>query len=108
MSVLARVKCAVGKHSGEWSRPGSRCEISRVCDSCGTLEVRVPHVWGQFVYLEADQCDQARRCQRCGSTETRSGHQWGPWLYLNTEFNSPQFRSCRRCHRSERTAPTMR
>jgi hypothetical protein len=108
MSLLAKARCTVGRHSGEWSHRGSRCEIARVCDSCGKREEQTHHVWGPFAYLNADQCDQTRRCERCGSTESRSVHEWGSWLYLNGEFNSGQFHTCQRCHQTERTTYTMR
>jgi hypothetical protein len=108
MSILATLRCNAGRHSGAWSHPGSRCEIMRICDSCGKLEEQTHHLWGPFAYLEADQCEQTRRCERCGSTQSRSSHEWGPWLYLNTEFTSPQVHTCRRCHQTERTNYTMR
>jgi hypothetical protein len=108
MSILATLKCKAGRHCGEWSRTGSQCEVTRRCDSCGTLEQQTHHIWGPFDYLAADQCDQTRRCERCGTAQSRPSHQWGPWLYLNTEFTSPQFHTCRRCHQTEHTRPTMR
>lgn len=108
MSVLGKVLCAAGLHSGTWSYPGRRCETTRTCDRCGRAEEVVRHTWGQYGYGEAGRCDQARRCGRCGSVDHRTTHQWGPWLYLNTEFNSPQFHVCVRCHETERTAPTLR
>jgi hypothetical protein len=108
MSILAKVRCKTGLHSGTWSHPGARCEMVRVCDACGKVEEKPHHVWGQFGYLDAGRCDQTRRCDRCGSTETRSRHEWGPWTYVNTEFNSPQAHTCRRCRLTERTAYTMR
>lgn len=108
MSVFRRGLCATGRHSGRWSYPGSRCEMVRTCDVCGETEEVTRHTWGEYAYADADRCGQCRRCERCGATETRTAHEWGPWLYLNTEFNSPQVRTCRRCHTAERTAPTMR
>jgi hypothetical protein len=108
MSILAKLRCKAGLHSGEWSHPGAHCEIARVCSCCGRLDERPRHVWGAFAHVEAARCDQTRRCERCGSTETRPGHEWGPWFYVNDELNSPQGHTCRRCHRSERTAHTMR
>ena len=108
MSVLRKAMCKMGRHSGEWSFPGSRCETVRVCDSCGKLEEKTHHIWGQFRYVNADQCDQTRRCERCGLTETQLKHLWGPWLYQNSEFNSPQVRTCQRCRKTERTIYTMR
>ena len=108
MSIWTRAACAVGRHSGEWSLPGDRCETVRICDSCGKLEKKWQHIWSPFGYVAANQCDQTRRCDRCGSAQTRSAHEWGPWVYVNNEVNSPQAHTCRRCHRNERTAYTMR
>jgi hypothetical protein len=108
MSMLGKALCRLGRHSGQWSHAGSRCETVRTCDVCGKTEELTRHAWGRYTYVDADQCGQIRRCERCGSTESRSWHQWGPWLYLNTEFTSPQVRTCRRCHESERTSYTMR
>jgi len=100
--------CAVGLHSGQWSRPGHRCESERVCRACGNLNEKVRHTWGGFVYVGADRCEQVRRCGRCGTTESRIEHDWGPWLYASTEFSAPQVHRCRRCHETEKTAYTMR
>ena len=108
MRVLKKAMCTMGRHSGEWSHPGSRCEIVRICPSCGEREEETHHVWGQFSYVSPDQCDQRRRCQRCGSTETRPRHEWGPWLYHDEQLNSRQARTCQRCHQTERTTYTMR
>jgi hypothetical protein len=88
MGLLVKARCKVGRHSGEWSHPGSQCEIVRVCNSCGKVTEETHHVWGQFGYLNADRCDQTRRCERCGSTETRSRHEWGPWLYHDEQLSS--------------------
>jgi hypothetical protein len=108
MSVLARAMCAMGRHSGQWSHPGSRCEVVRICDACGTREEETHHVWGEFGYVGAGRCDQTRRCERCGSTQSRIAHDWGPWFYHDAEFTSGQVRTCRRCHEAERTRYTMR
>ena len=108
MGVLTKVRCKAGRHSGEWSHPGRRCEIVRLCDSCGRRDEKTRHVWGRFAYVQAGRCDEIRRCERCGATESRDRHEWGPWLYLNTEMNSPQVHRCRRCHETERSGPTMR
>jgi hypothetical protein len=108
MTVVAKLKCRAGRHSGEWSNPGSHCEIVRICLSCGRREERNRHTWGQFGFVQTDGCDLIRRCARCGSTESRSSHEWGPWIYLNGEFTSPQTHTCRRCGLTERTAYTLR
>ena len=108
MNALAKAKCKARLHSGAWSHPGERCEIVRVCDSCGKVEEKSRHLWGDFVYLAAGQCEQTRRCERCGSAQTQLTHDWGPWSYVNNELNSPQVHTCRRCRQSERTAFTMR
>jgi len=108
MRILRRAMCLLGRHCGDWSPPGGRCEVVRICASCGTREEQARHAWGLFGYVDDERCDQVRRCERCGSTETRSRHEWGPWLYQNTEFNSPQIHTCQRCRQSERTSPTMR
>ena len=108
MNFWAKARCRTGLHSGEWSSPGRRCEIVRVCDACGRQQEKTRHTWGRFAYLAADQCEQTRRCERCGAIETRPVHEWGPWLYLNNELNSPQVHTCRRCHQNERTAYTLR
>jgi hypothetical protein len=103
MRVLTKALCRMGRHSGAWSLPGSRCEVVRVCDCCGEREEETHHVWGQFSYVGPGQCDQTRRCQRCGSTESRSRHQWGPWVYLDEELVTAQVHTCRRCHQREQT-----
>lgn len=103
MSVLRNAMCKIGRHSGDWSLPGRRCKVVRVCDSCGKLEMEPRHIWGQFSYVNDDQCEQIRRCDRCGSTESRSRHEWGPWVYLDEELLTAQVHTCRRCHQSERT-----
>lgn len=108
MNVVAKLKCRAGRHSGEWSSPGSHCEIVRICSSCGKREEENRHNWGAFGFVENGGCEQTRRCARCGSTESRSSHEWGPWLYLNGEFTSPQTHTCRRCGQTERTAYTLR
>ena len=109
MNVVDALRCKVGRHSGTWSHPGSRCQMVRTCESCGRTEEITRHRWGPFGgYLAPDDCAQIRRCERCGATESRSLHEWGPWLYANTEFTAPQVRTCRRCHRSERTLYTVR
>jgi hypothetical protein len=108
MSILSRALCAMGRHSGEWSHPGSRCETTRTCVSCGKQQERARHDWGRFDYVADGQCEQVRRCARCGSTESRTLHDWGPWFYHDEEFTSGQVHTCRRCHETERTAYTMR
>jgi hypothetical protein len=108
MSILMTLMCKAGRHSGEWSHPGSRCVVTRLCDACGKHEEQTHHAWGSFDDRAVGQCDQTRRCERCGSTESRSCHEWGPWLYLNSEFASPQVHTCRRCRQTERTRPTLR
>jgi hypothetical protein len=108
MSVLAKARCSVGRHSGEWSHPDGQCTIVRTCDSCGEVESETRHVWLPFEYTAPDRCDQSHRCERCGATELRVCHTWGPWRYSNLEFNSPQERVCRRCHQVERTRYTLR
>jgi hypothetical protein len=37
--------CKIGRHSGEWSPPGSRCEIVKICDFCGKLEEETHNIW---------------------------------------------------------------
>ncbi|MEU8819166.1 hypothetical protein [Actinoplanes sp. NPDC048796] len=106
MNIFRRALCALGRHSGEWSHPGSRCETVRVCAVCGRTEERGRHDWGAFA--AAGGCDRVRRCLRCGATDSWPEHDWGPWLYANTEFNAPQVRECRRCHTRDRTTPTYR
>jgi hypothetical protein len=108
MSGLRTAMCVIGRHSGDWSLPGSRCDIVRVCSSCGKREEQTRHVWGQFSYVDDERCDQVRRCERCGSTESRAWHEWGPWLYQNLESDSPQIRTCLRCRQAERSSHTMR
>ena len=108
MNLLRKMLCMVGLHAGQWSLSGVRCESSRVCDICGKTDEKVHHTWGEFDYLTADRCEQVRRCQRCGTTDSRTAHDWGPWRYANWEYNSPQFRRCRRCHEKEKTRATMR
>jgi hypothetical protein len=108
MNVLRKLMCATGLHSGRWSLPGARCEIVRVCTTCGKADEKFRHTWGEFGYVAADRCDQVRRCQRCGTPDSRTAHDWGPWRYLNWEYNSPQFRRCGRCHETEKTFATMR
>src|SRR5690349_7234457 len=103
MSVLGKAMCRLGRHTGVWSLPGSRCEIVRVCESCGKAEGKSRHSWGQFSYADQDHCDEIRRCERCGTTESRLRHEWGPWLYLDEELVTAQFHTCRRCHQTERT-----
>jgi hypothetical protein len=107
MGVLTTLRCKVGRHSGTWSAPNDRCEVFRVCDSCGKVEEHKRHVWGAFVYLTGDQCDQRRSCDRCGLTESRIRHQWGPWLYRDQQRTSGQVRVCRRCDQQERTRYTL-
>src|SRR4051794_37534882 len=58
MSVLAKTKCKVGGHSGEWSLLDGRCTSFRTCDSCGKLEARALHAWGAFDYVAPGRCDQ--------------------------------------------------
>ena len=108
MTILRSTLCAIGRHHGDWSLPGARCETTRVCASCGTAEERTRHVWGEFGYAGDGRCEQTRRCERCGSAQSRTLHDWGPWLYLTMEFDSPQAHTCRRCHDSERTRPTLK
>jgi hypothetical protein len=103
MSILRKATCGMGLHSGDWSLPGSRCEIVRTCRSCGKREAETRHVWGEFRYVDDRRCDQIRRCERCGSTESRSLHEWGPWVYYDEELVTAQVHTCRRCHQTERT-----
>jgi hypothetical protein len=103
MSILRKAMCSAGRHSGQWSLPGRRCEIVRICDSCGSREEQARHVWGRFDHVNAGQCDQVRRCDRCGAAQSRSLHQWGPWLYADDEIVTAQVHTCRRCHHTERT-----
>ena len=110
MSVLTRARCKAGRHSGEWSDPDRRCRTFRTCDSCGKVEEKTLHAWGQFDYVAPDRCDQGRRCERCGSTESQVRHEWGRWQYSEIrkaqwggeQLSSPQVRVCRRCHEAER------
>jgi hypothetical protein len=108
MNVLRTVMCRIGRHSGQWSLPGARCERVRICTACGTSDEQARHTWGEFAYVDADRCEQLRHCQRCGTTESWTVHEWDPWRYVNWEYNSPQFRTCRRCHEKERTVYTTR
>ena len=108
MSVLAKARCKVGQHSGEWSNSDGRCTTLRTCESCGKVEAKTVHVWGPFDYAAPDRCDQRRRCERCGAAEFQVQHEWGPWLYCNLERTSPQERVCKRCHEAERTRYTLR
>jgi hypothetical protein len=108
MSVFGRVLCVFGRHCGQWSSPGGRCEMDRVCAYCGKSEELTRHTWSPFAYVADDRCEQLRRCERCGSTESQPAHVWGPWRYLNTEFNSPQVRECLRCHATDKTSYTLR
>jgi hypothetical protein len=103
MSVLRSAICKLGRHSGDWSLPGSRCETVRICDACGERQEQTHHTWGPFGYVEDHRCDQIRRCERCGSTESLSRHDWGPWLYQDEQLVTAQVHTCRRCHRSEQT-----
>src|SRR3954451_4394974 len=103
MRILGTAMCKIGRHSGAWSLRGSRCEIVRICDSCGKREEETRHCWGQFSYADGDQCDEIRRCERCGLTQSRPRHDWVPWLYLDGEPVTAQFHTCRRCHQTERT-----
>lgn len=103
MSALRSAICKLGRHSGAWTLPGSRCETVRICDACGKRQEQTHHTWGPFGYVEDHRCDQIRRCERCGSTESRSRHEWGPWLYQDAQLVTAQVHTCRRCHRSERT-----
>ena len=98
------IACALGRHRGEWSHPGSRCEIVRVCGSCGARAEKTRHTWGRFGYVRDGRCEQTRRCERCHATESRSGHEWGPWVYCDEEIVTAQAHTCRRCHETERTA----
>jgi hypothetical protein len=108
MTVLKKALCKMGRHSGQWSHPGGRCEIVRICHSCGRREEETRHIWGQFSYVSPDQCGQTRRCERCGFSEARFRHEWGPWVYHDEQLNSGQVRACQRCHQTERTTYTMR
>jgi hypothetical protein len=108
MSAVQGLWCRLGQHTGEWSAPGRRCETTRVCTRCGRTETRTSHVWTPFSYVDTGRCAQIRSCVRCGMTESRTAHEWGPWVYANTEFTSPQSRTCRRCGETERTAYTVR
>jgi hypothetical protein len=103
MSALRKALCTMGWHSGEWSLPDSRCQVVRICDSCGKREEEPRHIWGRFSYIDDGQCDQIRRCGRCGSTESRSRHEWGGWVYLDEELVTARVHTCRRCHQTERT-----
>src|SRR5689334_134814 len=104
MSILRKALCGAGRHSGAWSLPGSRCEISRICASCGKHEETTRHSWGPFRYGSDDRCEEIRRCERCGSTESRVSHEWGPWLYYDAEAVTAHVHTCRRCHLTERTS----
>ncbi|MEV4346450.1 hypothetical protein AB0J83_18440 [Actinoplanes sp. NPDC049596] len=108
MSVIGKVLCVAGRHRGQWSYPGRRCESVRVCEVCGRTEERVQHSWGEFAFVVPGGCDRVRRCGRCGATDSWPEHDWGPWRYANWEFNSPQMHTCKRCHATERTSPTYR
>lgn len=108
MSVFAKARCKLGRHSGDWSHPDGQCTMFRNCDSCGELEAKTAHTWSRFDYAAPDQCEQRCRCERCGATESRVWHQWGPWVYCNLEQNSPQKRVCKRCQETERTRYTLR
>jgi hypothetical protein len=103
MSVLGRARCGMGRHSGEWSLPGRRCESVKICDSCGKRVERTRHVWGDFHYVDDGRCEQTRRCERCAATESRLSHRWGPWVYADDELVTAQLHTCRRCHEIERT-----
>ncbi|UQU61768.1 hypothetical protein COUCH_22280 [Couchioplanes caeruleus] len=108
MSILRSALCAIGRHRGQWSNPGRRCEAERVCEECGRREERTRHTWGPFAYVAPGRCEQSRRCERCAATETITAHEWGPWFYYENEITTPQIHTCRRCHESERTAYTVR
>ena len=108
MTIGRRLLCVFGRHSGPWSLPGRDCDRTRICVSCGRREEQIRHAWGPYQYVESGHCEQVRRCERCGTAQQRTGHEWGPWRYAENEMNSPQMRTCRRCHRSERSSHTFR
>jgi len=98
------IACKLGRHSGEWSLPNEQCSTVMTCRSCGKIQAKEGHIWGQFGYLADAQCDQRHRCERCGATEPRVHHKWGPWMYLSERAQDfRQFRTCGRCQKDERT-----
>lgn len=97
MIWLARLKCGIGSHSGEWSDLNTQCTMVRLCIRCGTESQRTAHPWGSFEFTGSNNCEQERVCRHCGKVEMRTAHPWIAW-----EYDSP--RSCneaRRCPRCD-------
>jgi len=97
---LARARCRVAGHTGDWTYPDEQCVRVQMCQRCGQVTSKQEHTWSAFGYLAASRCEQERRCDRCGAVESRVLHSWGPWLYgLDNYF---QFHICGRCGAEER------
>ena len=78
------------------------CTQERLCSRCGSsLEKRVQHVLGEWLFIREEACDQMRRCSRCPYTEDRVEHSWNDWHY-RLDGKCEQTRECDRCHQVER------
>ncbi len=97
---LARTRCRMMGHAGNWTYPDAGCAQVLVCKRCGDVTSRQAHTWSPFTYVAADRCDQERRCERCGATESDVVHAWGPWRYVGPDSFLKKLRQvhiCRRC-----------
>ena len=103
MGWLARTRCRVVGHTGDWTHPDERCVRVRICERCGEVTNKQEHTWTAFAYVADNRCEQERRCNRCGAVESRVVHQWGPWQYVGTEQHFRQRHTCRRCDAEEHT-----
>ena len=75
MSVLRKAMCKIGRYSGEWSLPGSRCEIVRICDSCGKLEEETHHASSPHMStMPQDRTDHLHKALTGGDVEVRPTH----------------------------------
>jgi hypothetical protein len=104
MTPLARARCRVTGHTGDWALPDAACIRVRVCQRCGDVTRSQEHTWSASRYLTGGRCEQERRCERCRVTETRVLHQWGPWRYTGPDsllLELRQQRFCGRCGTQE-------
>lgn len=65
MAGMARARCRVVGHTGDWSHPDAECIRVRVCKHCGDVAREQEHTWSAFRYVAPGRCDQERRCERC-------------------------------------------
>jgi hypothetical protein len=103
---LARTRCRVAGHTGDWTYPDAQCVRVRMCKRCGDVTSKQEHTWSAFGYIATSGCEQERRCHECGASESRVRHDLGPWRYADEGrmyAGVRQVTTCGRCGAKEYT-----